>query len=116
MRHRSRISETLALSALGRNLRRDGDLYRLFTLNDLDGQELTTALTATAAHRGIPLKPLTSRSPTSANVARPTTPPGAADRAPSHPATPNGSPTSSDRSPPSRTHSSTATPPSAHGI
>lgn len=32
----------------------------MLTLNDLDGQELTTALTATATHRGITLKPLSS--------------------------------------------------------
>ncbi|MDO0911605.1 nucleotidyl transferase AbiEii/AbiGii toxin family protein [Streptomyces sp. DT2A-34] len=37
-----------------------GDLYRLLTLNDLDGQGLTAALTATAAHRGITLNPLSS--------------------------------------------------------
>nr|WSY51589.1 hypothetical protein OG999_16635 [Streptomyces sp. NBC_00886] len=37
-----------------------GDLYRLLTLNNLDGQELTTALTTTAAHRGITLKPLST--------------------------------------------------------
>ncbi|MFJ5227071.1 nucleotidyl transferase AbiEii/AbiGii toxin family protein [Streptomyces sp. NPDC088400] len=55
-----KLSTAVSLGDLNTRDRDYGDLYRLLTLNDLDGQELATALTATAAHRGIALKPLSS--------------------------------------------------------
>ncbi len=55
-----KLSTAVSLGDLNTRDRDYGDLYRLLTLNDLDGQELTTALTATAAHRGITLKPLST--------------------------------------------------------
>nr|WP_318656373.1 nucleotidyl transferase AbiEii/AbiGii toxin family protein [Streptomyces canus] len=55
-----RLSTAVSLGDLNTRDRDYGDLYRLLTLNDLDGQELTTALTATAVHRGITLKPLST--------------------------------------------------------
>ncbi|WUJ31559.1 nucleotidyl transferase AbiEii/AbiGii toxin family protein [Streptomyces sp. NBC_00388] len=55
-----KLSTAVSLGELNTRDRDYGDLYRLLTLNDLDGQELTTALTATATHRGITLKPLSS--------------------------------------------------------
>ncbi|WP_254400597.1 nucleotidyl transferase AbiEii/AbiGii toxin family protein [Streptomyces sp. AC555_RSS877] len=55
-----KLSTAVSLGDLNTRDRDYGDLYRLFTLNNLDGQELTTALTATAAHRGITLKPLST--------------------------------------------------------
>ncbi|MGW1556681.1 nucleotidyl transferase AbiEii/AbiGii toxin family protein [Streptomyces sp. NPDC002144] len=55
-----KLSTAVSLGDLNTRDRDYGDLYRLLTLNDLDGQELTTALTATATHRGITLKPLSS--------------------------------------------------------
>ncbi|WP_346764988.1 hypothetical protein [Streptomyces sp. A1277] len=103
----------MSLGDLNTRDRDYGDLYRLLTLNDLDGQELTTALTATATHRGITLKPLSTtitdlgeRRQTSYTAWRRRQ--GTAGKAPPQRATPDASRTSSGRSPPSRTHSSTA--------
>jgi hypothetical protein len=56
-------STAVSLGDLNTRDRDYGDLYRLLTLSDLSdlsGQELTTALTATAVHRGITLKPLST--------------------------------------------------------
>ena len=53
-----KLSTAVSLGDLNTRDRDYADLYRLLILNDLDGQELTTALTATARHRGISLKPL----------------------------------------------------------
>lgn len=55
-----KLSTAIELGDLNTRDRDYGDLYRLLTLNDLDGQELTAALTATAAYRGITLKPLST--------------------------------------------------------
>ncbi|MGV9338991.1 nucleotidyl transferase AbiEii/AbiGii toxin family protein [Streptomyces sp. NPDC003688] len=55
-----KLSTAVSLGDLNTRDRDYGDLYRLITLNDLDGQELTTALAATAAHRDITLKPLST--------------------------------------------------------
>jgi len=55
-----KLSTAVSLGDLNTRDRDYGDLYRLLTLNDLDGQEVITALTATAAHRGITLKPLST--------------------------------------------------------
>ncbi|MFE9458074.1 nucleotidyl transferase AbiEii/AbiGii toxin family protein [Streptomyces californicus] len=55
-----KLSTAVSLGDLNTRDRDYGDLFRLLTLNDLDGRELTTALTATATHRGIALKPLGS--------------------------------------------------------
>ncbi|MFJ6898802.1 nucleotidyl transferase AbiEii/AbiGii toxin family protein [Streptomyces hokutonensis] len=55
-----KLSTAVSLGDLNTRDRDYGDLYRLLALNNLDGQELTTALTATAAHRGITLKPLST--------------------------------------------------------
>ncbi|WP_406169707.1 nucleotidyl transferase AbiEii/AbiGii toxin family protein [Streptomyces canus] len=55
-----KLSTAVSLGDLNTRDRDYADLYRLLTLNDLDGQELTTALTATATHRGITLKPLST--------------------------------------------------------
>ncbi|MET7456059.1 nucleotidyl transferase AbiEii/AbiGii toxin family protein [Streptomyces sp. NPDC005574] len=48
-----KLSTAVSLGDLNTRDRDYGDLCRLLNLNDLDGQELTTALTATASHRGI---------------------------------------------------------------
>ena len=55
-----KLSTAVSLGDLNTRDRDYGDLYRLLALNNLDGQELTTALTATATHRGITLKPLST--------------------------------------------------------
>ncbi|MFJ7134226.1 nucleotidyl transferase AbiEii/AbiGii toxin family protein [Streptomyces fungicidicus] len=55
-----KLSTAVSLGDLNTRDRDHGDLYRLMTLNDLDGQELTAALTATATHRGITLKALST--------------------------------------------------------
>ncbi|MBK3568892.1 nucleotidyl transferase AbiEii/AbiGii toxin family protein [Streptomyces sp. MBT62] len=55
-----KLSTAVSLGDLNTRDRDYGDLYRLLTLNDLDGQELTAALAATATHRGIALKPLST--------------------------------------------------------
>lgn len=54
-----KLTTAVSLGDLNTRDRDYADLYRLLTLNNLDGDELTTALAATAAHRGIALKPLT---------------------------------------------------------
>lgn len=48
-----KLSTAVSLGDLNTRDRDYGDLCRLLNLNDLDGQELTTALTAAASHRGI---------------------------------------------------------------
>jgi predicted nucleotidyltransferase component of viral defense system len=55
-----KLSTAVSLGDLNTRDRDYADLYRLLTLNNLDGQELTTALAATATHRGITLKPLST--------------------------------------------------------
>lgn len=55
-----KLTTAVSLGDLNTRDRDYADLYRLLTLNNLDGDELTTALAATAAHRGIALKPLTT--------------------------------------------------------
>ncbi|MDX6329757.1 MAG: hypothetical protein QOI83_2140 [Streptomycetaceae bacterium] len=55
-----KLSTAVSLGDLNTRDRDYADLYRLLTLNNLDGQELTTALAATAAHRSITLKPLST--------------------------------------------------------
>lgn len=55
-----KLSTAISLGDLNTRERDYADLYRLATLHALDGHELTAALTATAKHRGIPLRPLTS--------------------------------------------------------
>ncbi|MFF0310990.1 nucleotidyl transferase AbiEii/AbiGii toxin family protein [Streptosporangium sp. NPDC004379] len=55
-----KLSTAISLGDLNTRERDYADLYRLVTLHELDGGELTTALTATAEHRGIPLRSLTS--------------------------------------------------------
>jgi predicted nucleotidyltransferase component of viral defense system len=55
-----KLSTAVSLGDLNTRDRDYADLYRLLTLNNLDGQELTAALAATAAHRGITLKPLST--------------------------------------------------------
>ncbi|WP_234543063.1 nucleotidyl transferase AbiEii/AbiGii toxin family protein [Streptomyces shenzhenensis] len=111
-----KLSTAVSLGGLNTRHRDYGDLYRLLTLNDLDGQELTTALTATASHRGITLKPL-STTITDLGERRQTS--YAAWRRRQGPAatgsTPNASLTSSGRSPSSQTRSSTTMPPLVHG-
>ncbi|MGI8336376.1 nucleotidyl transferase AbiEii/AbiGii toxin family protein [Actinomadura scrupuli] len=53
-----KLSTAVALGGLNTRDRDYADLYRLLTLNDLDGREVTAALAATTAHRGIPLQRL----------------------------------------------------------
>ncbi|MGP3925568.1 nucleotidyl transferase AbiEii/AbiGii toxin family protein [Streptomyces sp. 8N616] len=55
-----KLSTAIALGDLNTRDRDYADLYRLLSLNNLDGEELTTALAATAAHRAITLKPLST--------------------------------------------------------
>lgn len=55
-----KLSTAISLGDLNTRDRDYADLYRLLTLNNLDGAELTAALTATAAHRGITIKPLST--------------------------------------------------------
>jgi hypothetical protein len=55
-----KLSTAISLGDLNTRERDYADLYRLATLHALDGRELTGALIATAKHRGIPLRPLTS--------------------------------------------------------
>lgn len=55
-----KLSTAVSLGDLNTRDRDYADLYRLITLNNLDGTELTNALAATAAHRGIALQPLSS--------------------------------------------------------
>ncbi|MEV7971467.1 nucleotidyl transferase AbiEii/AbiGii toxin family protein [Sphaerisporangium sp. NPDC088356] len=55
-----KLATAISLGDLNTRERDYADLYRLATLHALDGRELTAALTATAKHRDIPLRPLTS--------------------------------------------------------
>lgn len=55
-----KLTTAISLGDLNTRDRDYADLYRLLTLNDLDGRELAAALTATATHRGITLKPLST--------------------------------------------------------
>lgn len=55
-----KLSTAVSLGDLNTRDRDYADLYRLLSLNSLDGEELTAALAATAAHRGITLKPLST--------------------------------------------------------
>jgi hypothetical protein len=55
-----KLTTAIALGDFSTRDRDYADLYRVITLNDLDGAELTRALTATAAHRGITLQPLSA--------------------------------------------------------
>ncbi|MFW6691627.1 nucleotidyl transferase AbiEii/AbiGii toxin family protein [Streptomyces sp. MAR4 CNX-425] len=55
-----KLTTALSLGDLNTRDRDYADLYRLITLNDLDGREVAAALTATATHRGIPLRPLSN--------------------------------------------------------
>jgi hypothetical protein len=53
-----KLSTAVSLGGLNTRDRDYADLYRLLTLNDLDGGEVTAALAATTVHRGIPLQRL----------------------------------------------------------
>jgi hypothetical protein len=55
-----KLSTAVALGDLNTRDRDYADIHRLISLNDLDGAELASALDATAAHRGIALRPLSS--------------------------------------------------------
>ncbi len=55
-----KLTTAISLGDLNTRDRDYADLYRLLTLNNLDGDELTMALAATAEHRGITLKPLST--------------------------------------------------------
>ncbi|MFI0729989.1 nucleotidyl transferase AbiEii/AbiGii toxin family protein [Streptomyces sp. NPDC021225] len=55
-----KLSTAVSLGDLNTRDRDYADLYRLIALNNLDGEELTMALAATAAHRSITLKPLST--------------------------------------------------------
>ncbi|WP_326652734.1 MULTISPECIES: nucleotidyl transferase AbiEii/AbiGii toxin family protein [unclassified Streptomyces] len=55
-----KLSTAISLGDLNTRDRDYADLYRLLTLNNLNGDELAAALTATATHRGIELKPLSA--------------------------------------------------------
>ncbi|MFI8002603.1 nucleotidyl transferase AbiEii/AbiGii toxin family protein [Streptomyces sp. NPDC086010] len=55
-----KLSTAISLGDLNTRDRDYADLYRLLTLNDLKGEEVAAALTATAAHRGTGLKPLSA--------------------------------------------------------
>lgn len=55
-----KLSTAISLGDLNTRDRDYADLYRLLTLNNLNGEDLTSALTATASHRGIELKPLSA--------------------------------------------------------
>ncbi|MEV3927902.1 MULTISPECIES: nucleotidyl transferase AbiEii/AbiGii toxin family protein [unclassified Streptomyces] len=55
-----KLSTAVSLGDLNTRDRDYADLYRLLTLNSLNGEELAAALTATATHRGIELKPLSA--------------------------------------------------------
>jgi len=54
-----KLTTAISLGDLNTRDRDYADLYRLLGLNDLDGDELATALAVTAAHRHITLEPLT---------------------------------------------------------
>jgi hypothetical protein len=55
-----KLSTAISLGDLNTRDRDYADLYRLLSLNDLDGKELTTALAATTTHRSIALRPLSA--------------------------------------------------------
>ena len=55
-----KLTTAVSLGDLNTRDRDYADLYRLVTLNNLDGGELTAALAATAKHRGIALRPLSA--------------------------------------------------------
>jgi len=55
-----KLTTAVSLGDLNTRDRDYADLYRLLTLNDLDGDELTAAVVATAEHRGIPLQRLST--------------------------------------------------------
>ncbi|MFD4662258.1 nucleotidyl transferase AbiEii/AbiGii toxin family protein [Streptomyces halstedii] len=55
-----KLSTAISLGDLNTRDRDYADLYRLLTLNHLNGEDLAAALTATATHRGIKLKPLSA--------------------------------------------------------
>lgn len=55
-----KLSTAVALGDFNTRDRDYADLFRLISLHDLDGGELTAALNATAEHRGISLKPLST--------------------------------------------------------
>lgn len=55
-----KLSTAISLGDLNTRDRDYADLYRLLTLNNLNGEELAAALSATATHRGIELKPLST--------------------------------------------------------
>ncbi|MEU1089633.1 nucleotidyl transferase AbiEii/AbiGii toxin family protein [Streptomyces sp. NPDC005892] len=55
-----KLSTAISLGDLNTRDRDYADLYRLVTLNNLNGKELAAALTATATHRDIELKPLSA--------------------------------------------------------
>ncbi|MEV1026181.1 nucleotidyl transferase AbiEii/AbiGii toxin family protein [Streptomyces sp. NPDC050264] len=55
-----KLSTAVSLGDLNTRDRDYADLYRLLTLNNLSGGELTAALAATATHRSIELKPLSA--------------------------------------------------------
>ncbi|MET9806764.1 nucleotidyl transferase AbiEii/AbiGii toxin family protein [Streptomyces halstedii] len=55
-----KLSTAVSLGDLNTRDRDYADLYRLLTLNDLNSEDLAAALTATATHRGIQLKPLSA--------------------------------------------------------
>ncbi|GAA0966141.1 nucleotidyl transferase AbiEii/AbiGii toxin family protein [Acrocarpospora macrocephala] len=51
----------VSLGALNTRDRDYADIYRLISLNNLNGDEITAAVSATAEHRGVVLEPLSSR-------------------------------------------------------
>ncbi|MFC5817037.1 nucleotidyl transferase AbiEii/AbiGii toxin family protein [Nonomuraea harbinensis] len=55
-----KLSTAVALGDLNTRDRDYADLFRLISLHDLHGGDLTAALNATADHRGISLKPLST--------------------------------------------------------
>jgi predicted nucleotidyltransferase component of viral defense system len=55
-----KLTTAISLGDLNTRDRDYADLYRLVSLNDLDGQELINALAATAAHRDVSLTPLSN--------------------------------------------------------
>lgn len=55
-----KLSTAISLGDFNTRDRDYADVYRLVALHALDGGELIAALTATATHRGISLRPLTS--------------------------------------------------------
>ncbi|MEV4752580.1 nucleotidyl transferase AbiEii/AbiGii toxin family protein [Streptosporangium sp. NPDC049248] len=56
-----KVVTAVSLGALNTRDRDYADIYRLISLNNLNGDELTAAVRATAEHRGVILEPLSSR-------------------------------------------------------